>query len=112
LQLIEIVQLALFGFAVLILILFFASYLGYKARKKNEKSFTSNNSFHDQSNAGIEFNDHKEITIEDKKEIVESVTSNNKTQKFQVFNPNTSSSDKENIKNTKKHFPRTLYIKK
>ncbi len=111
-QLIEIVQMSLFGFAALILILFFVSYFGYKARKKNRKSFTSNNSFHDQSNAEIEFNNNKEITIEDKKEIVESIPSNNKTQKFQVFNPNTSSGNKENIKNTKKHFPRTLYIKK
>lgn len=111
-QLIEIVQLTLFGFAALILILFFVSYFGYKARKKNEKSFSSNNLFDDQTNAEIEFYNHKEITKEEKKEVEESVPSNNKIQKFQVFNPNKSFSNRENIKNAKNHFPRTLFINK
>ncbi|HMN49987.1 MAG TPA: hypothetical protein PKD67_12655 [Ignavibacteriaceae bacterium] len=104
-QLIEIVQLVLIGFVLLIIIIFFVSYLGYKTTKKNK-----NNS---RDEIVTKINDDSESfnTIQSTKSIKkEEVKLNeNAHQRFQVFNP---APVNKKTKDVKKHFPRTLFIKK
>ncbi len=107
-QLIEIVQLTLIGFAALILILFFVSYFGYKRKKKNRgNSFSDNNTVIKNDPGSIEA-----ITLEGKENIPEFPAQVDKSQKYKVFNPNLSNTEEKSILIKKKHFPRTLFIKK
>lgn len=106
-QLIEIVQLALIGFAALILILFFVSYFGYKRKKKNRGNLSSNNNLIKSDHGSIEA-----ITLEEKENIKELPAQGDKSQKYKVFNPNLSDTKGKSIMIKKKHFPRTLFIKK
>lgn len=104
-QLIEIVQLVLVGFAAIILIIFFVSYAGYKASKK-----TKNNSLIDnESVATSDLEPLKKVLSDNNEEKENTSPKKSKSQKFQVFNPDLS--HKQSI-NSKKHFPRTLFIKK
>lgn len=105
LQLIEIVQLALVGFAAIILIIFFVSYAGYKTSKK-----AKNNSLIDKESLITSDSESLDTVLsDDNEEKTIPIPQKSKPQKFQVFNPGLS---QKQLSNNKKHFPRTLFIKK
>lgn len=104
-QLIEIVQLVLIGFVLLIIIVFFVSYIGYKTTKKNNNNshyeIVTKSNYDSESFNSIQTNDstkNKELKL-----------SENVHQRFQVFNHTPAN---RRTKDVKKHFPRTLFIKK
>lgn len=108
-QLIEIVQLALVGFVAIILVIFFVSYISFKAKKNLlEKNFIP-----DKDNSEIEDLRDTEHFASPKMEKKSEVSyKESKSQKFVVFNPDLTDSQKPKSSVTKKHFPRTLLIKK
>jgi amino acid permease len=107
LQLIEIVQLVLVGFATLILVIFLVSYFGYKARNKNKINTSPTDVLFNQKKTESESS--KQIVNKTQKS--KTATSADKLQKFEVFNPNTSKELNQKLKESKKHFPRTLSIR-
>jgi hypothetical protein len=107
LQLIEIVQLVLVGFAVIILLLLSVSYFGYKARKRK---LSNSMSLHPES-IKIDSNIFVKQSIPQTFPNKQKPTYSSTTNKFEVFNPKVDPDKNQNPIKTKKHFPRTLFIK-
>ncbi len=104
-QLTEIVQLVLVSFSLLIIVIFFVSYISYKTKKKSNIILVSDIENHTEEmeqtqNLDTAKNDFNKSS--DRKIL---------NPKFQVFNPKTSSENVVNTNVPKKHFPRTLSIK-
>lgn len=106
-QLIEIVQLVLIGFAGLLLLIFFVSYFGYKTKKKGKDDQKHSYSILNETDSLIEAKVNTTNQISTKQSTASSVS----LKKFEVFNPNITTSDNKNPKLIKKHFPRTLSIR-
>lgn len=102
-SLIDIVQLVLLGFAIFFIIIFLVSYLGYKTKKGNTVKSERNQESENQIESEVTL--HENITQTSNDKIYQE--SDNNFQKYEVFNPGLNKKT-----NPKKHFPRTLFIKK